>query len=209
MAVARSIRAATRADVRGLAATMARAFGDDPLMMWIFPDAALRRRRLPLLFAVLLRRYYLASRATELVADGGEILGGAMWAPPGQWPPPVLRQLAAVPSMARALGGRLSVASETSSVIARSHPDGPHWYLSGIGTEPAVQGTGVGGLLLTSRLRRCDAAGMPVYLESSKRSNVGYYERFGFAVSGEIQVPGGGPTLWPMTRPPRHPHPSR
>jgi GNAT superfamily N-acetyltransferase len=203
MSVVRSVRPATRADVRGLSATMARAFDDDPLMMWIFPDEALRRRRLPLLFAVLLRRYYLASRATELVAAGDQILGGAMWAPPGQWPPPVWRQLAAVPSMCRALGGRLSVASETSSAIARCHPAGPHWYLSGIGTEPAQQRTGVGGLLLASRLDRCDAAGMPAYLESSKRSNVGYYERFGFAVTGEIQVPAGGPLLWPMTRPPR------
>jgi ribosomal protein S18 acetylase RimI-like enzyme len=201
--VARSVRPATRADAAGLAATMARAFDDDPVMMWIFPGGAMRRRRLPLLFAVLLRKYYLASGATELVADGDRILGGAMWAPPGRWPPPAWRQLAALPGMVRALGSRLQVAGEASSSIARSHPAGPHWYLSGIGTEPARQGTGVGGLLLASRLARCDAARMPVYLESSKQSNVGYYERFGFTVTGEIQVPGGGPTLWPMTRPPR------
>jgi ribosomal protein S18 acetylase RimI-like enzyme len=203
MAVARTVRPATRADVRRLAATMARAFDDDPLMMWIFPDAVMRRRRLPLLFAVLLRRFYLAGRATDLVADGDQILGGAMWAPPDQWPPPAWRQLVAVPGMIRALGSRLPAAGETSSAIARHHPGGTHWYLSGIGTEPARQRTGVGGLLLTSRLSRCDATGMTAYLESSKWSNVGYYERFGFAVTGEIQVPGGGPTLWPMTRLPR------
>lgn len=203
MAVRRIVRPATRADVAGLSATMARAFDGDPLMMWIFPDGAIRRRRLPQLFAVLLRRYYLAGRATELVADGDRILGGAMWAPPGQWPPPAWRQLAAGPGMVRALGRRLPVASETSSAIARSHPGGPHWYLSGIGTEPARQGTGVAGRLLASRLDRCDAGGIPVYLESSQWSNVGYYEKFGFTVTGEIEVPGGGPTLWPMTRPPR------
>jgi ribosomal protein S18 acetylase RimI-like enzyme len=200
MAVERMVRPATRADVRGLSATMARAFDDDPLMMWIFPDEAMRRRRLPRLFAVLLRRHYLAGRATELVADGDQILGGAMWAAPGRRVPPVWRQLAAVPSMAWALGSRLAVAAEASAAISRTHPQEPHWYLSGIGTEPARQRTGVGGLLLTSRLSRCDATGMTAYLESSKRSNVGYYERFGFAVTAEIQVPGGGPTLWPMTR---------
>jgi ribosomal protein S18 acetylase RimI-like enzyme len=203
MAVERIVRPATRADVRGLAATMTRAFDDDPLMMWIFPDEAMRRRRLPRLFAVLLRRHYLAGRATELVADGDQILGGAMWAVPGRRAPPVWRQLAAVPSMAWALGSRLAVAAEASAVTSRTHPQEPHWYLSGIGTEPARQRTGVGGLLLTSRLSRCDATGMTAYLESSKWSNVGYYERFGFAVTGEIQVPGGGPTLWPMTRLPR------
>jgi ribosomal protein S18 acetylase RimI-like enzyme len=203
MAVVRGVRPATRADAAGLAAMMARAFDDDPLMMWIFPDEVMRRRRLPLLFAAVLRHYYPASGATELVADGEQILGGAIWAPPGQWPLPVWRQLAAVPGMLRALGSRLQVAGETSSAISRRHPDGPHWYLSGIGTEPALQRTGVGSLLLTSRLGQCDAAGLPAYLESSKRSNVAYYERFGFAVTGEIQVPGGGPTLWPMTRLPR------
>jgi GNAT superfamily N-acetyltransferase len=199
----RIVRPATRADVRGLSAVLARAFDDDPLMMWIFPDGAMRRRRLPRLFAVLLRRYYLAGQATELVADGDQVLGGAMWARPGQWPPPARRQLVAVPAMVRALGSRLPVAGESSSAISRSHPGGPHWYLAGIGTEPARQGTGVGGLLLASQLDRCDAAGIPAYLESSKRSNVGYYEKFGFTVAGEISVPGGGPTLWPMTRPPQ------
>lgn len=198
-----NVRPATRGDVRGLAAVMARAFDDDPLMMWIFPDGGMRRRRLPVLFGVLLRNYYLASGATELVAAGPQILGGAIWAPPGQWPLPVWRQLAAVPGMVRALGGRLAVAAEASSAISRHHPSGPHWYLSGIGTEPARQRTGVGGLLLSSRLDRCDSAGIPAYLESSKRSNVGYYQKFGFTVSGEIQVPGGGPTLWPMSRSPR------
>jgi len=44
--------------------------------------------------------------------------------------------------------------------------------------------------------------GLPAYLESSKESNVGYYETFGFAVTREIRIP-GGPALWPMWRPPR------
>ena len=200
----RTVRPATRADVRGLAAAMARAFDDDPLMMWIFPDAAMRRRRLPLLFAVLLRRYYLAGRATELVADGDQILGGAMWAPPGQWPPPAWRQLVAVPGMVRALGSRLPAAGEILQChIARQSPGraalvpvrdrhraGPAAHRGGRLTAPLPAGP--------VRRRR-----IPAYLESSKRSNVGYYEKFGFTVTGEIQVAGGGPTLWPMTRPPQ------
>ena len=80
------------------------------------------------------------------------------------------------------------------------HPKAPHWYLSTIGTGSAARGGGYGTALLKSRLDRCDASGTPAYLESSKESNVPYYERFGFAVTREIVVPDGGPTLYAMWR---------
>jgi hypothetical protein len=86
-AAGRTIRVAQRPDARAIAGMLARAFDDDPVMMWIFPDERLRMRHLPALFAVLLRRYYLGHQATELVLTGGEVLGCGMWAPPGGWLP--------------------------------------------------------------------------------------------------------------------------
>jgi hypothetical protein len=53
---------------------------------------------------------------------------------------------------------------------------------------------------LRSRLDRVDAEHAPAYLESSNADNVPYYTRFGFEVTGEIVLPNGGPTLWPMWR---------
>ena len=55
---------------------------------------------------------------------------------------------------------------------------------------------------MRSRLARCDAARLPAYLESSKERNVPFYERHGFRVTGELTIPGGGPTLWLMWRNP-------
>ena len=46
------------------------------------------------------------------------------------------------------------------------------------------------------------AEGVPAYLECTKQRNVAFYERHGFAVTGEIQVPDGGPVLWAMWRAP-------
>lgn len=79
----------------------------------------------------------------------------------------------------------------------------PHWYLAVIGSDTSVRGKGYGQALMRSRLDRVDAEHAPAYLESSKPENVPYYQRFGFEVTGEIVVPNGGPTLWPMWRAPR------
>jgi len=197
-----TVRPFARADLPAAVATLARAFDDDPVMTWIFPDDAMRRRRLPGFFGSALRGSGLRHEGTEVAVRGGQVLGAAIWLPPGTWRPPLWRQLAALPGLVFRLRSRLSVASVTYGALVRLHPERPHWYLSGIGTDPAVQGTGVGGELLRSRLARCDADRLPAYLESSKERNVPFYERHGFRVTGEVTIPGGGPTLWLMWRNP-------
>ncbi|MDT5110990.1 MAG: hypothetical protein QOE20_2880, partial [Mycobacterium sp.] len=47
------VRAAARADIGELSRTLGKAFFDDPVMMWMLPDADLRRRKLHHLFASL------------------------------------------------------------------------------------------------------------------------------------------------------------
>jgi GNAT superfamily N-acetyltransferase len=86
------------------------------------------------------------------------------------------------------------------SLIKRRVPGWPHWYLAVIGSDPSVRGKGFAHALMTSRLDRVDAEHAPAYLESTKRANVPYYQRFGFEVTGEIVLPDGGPTMWPMWR---------
>jgi hypothetical protein len=38
-------------------------------------------------------------------------------------------------------------------------------------------------------------------LETSSEPNVRFYQRLGFAVTGQVQVPDGGPRVWAMRRP--------
>lgn len=183
---------------------LARAFADDPVMSWIFPDEQMRRRRLPSFFAWSLRDISRRHDGTEVVATpDGALLGCAIWLPPGAWRPPLGRALMELPGLLVRLGSRFGVASSTYGAMVRVHPERPHWYLSGIGTDPPVQGTGVGGELMRSRLTRCDAAGLPAYLESSKHRNVPFYERHGFRVTRELSLPGGGPPIWLMWRDPQ------
>jgi len=198
----RVVRAFGRADLTPTVATLARAFFDDPVISWIFPDVAMRGRQLPRFFSVTMRTASLRHAGSEVMVSGNNVLGAAIWVPPGAWLPSPWQQLAALPGFIWALRSRVLVANATYAAIMRSHPHQLHWYLSGIGTDPPAQGTGVGTALMRSRLTQCDAAGMPAYLESSKESNVPFYERHGFRVTRELTIPGGGPTLWLMWREP-------
>jgi ribosomal protein S18 acetylase RimI-like enzyme len=71
-----------------------------------------------------------------------------------------------------------------------------------IGTDPRVQGTGIGSQLMRTALARCDSEATLAYLETANPRNVPLYRRFGFEVIGEIQV-GKAPRMLPMLRRPR------
>jgi GNAT superfamily N-acetyltransferase len=89
------------------------------------------------------------------------------------------------------------------AAVDAKHPKEPHFYLLAIGVDPPYQGQGVGSQLMAPILARCDAEGIPAYLESSKERNVPLYERNGFQVVEEMHLPGGGPPLWRMWRDPK------
>jgi predicted GNAT family N-acyltransferase len=107
------------------------------------------------------------------------------------------------PTFVTAFRSRIVAAQKVADVMKESHPEEPHWYLMIIGTDPSVRGKGFGQALMRSRLDRCDDEHAPAYLEASKPELVPYYQRFGFEVSGEINLPDGGPNMWPMWRTPR------
>jgi GNAT superfamily N-acetyltransferase len=199
-----TVRAAGKRDIAEISTVMARAFEHDPPFVWMLPDERGRRRRLEILFITMLRWETLPHGGVEVACapDDGRILGAALWLPPGHWRMSPARQLLTVPASLRAFGRRVGYGSAFVTAAARVHPVDPHWYLHGIGVDPSAQGQGVGGALLRSRLDRCDAAGIPAYLESSKPANVPLYERFGFTASGRLKLPPGAPEVTPMWRGP-------
>lgn len=197
-------RPATRADVSTLSRTLGKAFFDDPVMVWMLPDADLRRRRLHKLFEALTRHHHLSYGGVEVVPDaGGGIGGAALWDPPGRWRQSRGAELRAMPGLLLAFGRSLRRGLVAEELMKAAHPEEPHWYLAVIGSDPRVRGKGFGQELMRSRLDRCDEEHAPAYLESSKPDNVAYYQRFGFEVTGEITLPDGGPSLIPMWRKPR------
>jgi ribosomal protein S18 acetylase RimI-like enzyme len=193
------VRAGTAADIDSIADALTRAFDDDPVMSFIFPNGQTKKMR-----ALFVGESKRAMKKGALhTTTGGPAQGAAIWMAPGNWRTGGLELLTQLPlmfTMGRDTPRALSLLSKMEKV----HPKQPHWYLAVLGTDPAHQGKGVGSALIGKVLERCDEAGDPAYLESSKESNIPFYRRHGFEVTGEVQAK-GGPTLWPMWREPRPP----
>jgi len=81
-----------------------------------------------------------------------------------------------------------------------------HYYLGVIGMDPTMHGLGIGTRLLRSfcDLSASDPRSSGVHLETANPSNVRFYERAGFAVTGQGSL--GSETLWCMflSHGPRH-----
>ena len=188
-------------EIKPVAAALARAFHDDPVMTWLFGTNDRRRlSRLRRFFAHEAKRH--GAHGEVLTNDGLE--GGAYWDPPGRWKETWGDVLRSVPVLAPAIGPRIRRGLQGLSMMEAAHPREPHWYLAILGTDPQAQGKGVGAALMEPILDRCDGQGLGAYLESSKEQNLAYYARFGFVVTGELHLP-QGPPLWPMWRAPKTP----
>jgi ribosomal protein S18 acetylase RimI-like enzyme len=197
------VRNAQRRDVREMSRSLGRAFYDDPIMMWMLPNAAQRAKSLPRMFAAMTRHHFLAGGGAEVATNGSGIGAAALWDPPGRWKQSGRDELLMMPTVIWAFRSRVPAARQVMEIMKREHPEEPHWYLAVIGSDPTVRGAGFGQALMRSRLDRCDAEHAPAYLESSNPDNVPYYMRFGFEVTGEIKLPDGGPSMFPMWRPAR------
>ena len=66
-------RPARKDDVRELSHTLARAFYDDPVMVWLLPDEKPRTVQLYRLFATMTRHHHLARGGVEVACDGPAI----------------------------------------------------------------------------------------------------------------------------------------
>lgn len=195
----KAIRTAGEGDRELVTRLLDEAFQDDPVSGWVFPEAAHRRSRHPLLMGIF-TDVVLAEGRIDVTEDGTAC---ALWlsvpadADHGDDADDAVRLREAVdPDNERVeLIGRLT---------AGVHPEGrAHAYLWMIGVAPRRQGEGLGTALVRSALDRCDREGLPAYLEASNAGSRKLYERLGFDLVGDpLDLP-DGPRMWPMWREPR------
>jgi ribosomal protein S18 acetylase RimI-like enzyme len=179
---------------------LARAFDDDPALNHIARKDARRPEAIRGLMDMALNRMTYRYGETYMTED---CTGAMLWNPPGQRPHGLLFDTSLVPATIRITSLRgFARGMSAINLMEKNHPKEPHYYLLAIGVDPPMQGHGVGSALLQPMVERLDAEGVPAYLESSKERNIPLYERFGWHVTQEYPLPGGGPLLWAMWRAP-------
>jgi ribosomal protein S18 acetylase RimI-like enzyme len=184
---------------------------DYPAFRHVFPDS-LRRQRALFPFFLATVHDAVPFGAVYGALKGQEVLGVAVWLPPGAFPWSLGRKIRVVPTLLRVFaayprGFGTFVAYGANA--EREHPSDPHWYLEVLGIRPEVQRTGLGTLLMAPVLELADREGLSVVLETSDPDNVNYYRRFGFVVESEaVQLVPGGPPHVSMARRPSHQAPS-
>ena len=174
---------------------MARAFSDDPVARWMYPEDDVYERHMPAFIHAFAGKAFVHRTGCQTP----DAVGAALWLPPHVEPDD--------DALARVVQATLSGRrrDETVALMAAMglyHPHRPHWYLPMIGVDPTRQRRGVGTELMRHGLNRCDREGAPAYLEASSEDSRRFYETLGFHAVGTIQV-ASSPPLWPMVRAPR------
>jgi ribosomal protein S18 acetylase RimI-like enzyme len=188
-------REARQDEQRSVCDVLGRAFFDDPVAAYLFPDEKTRSQRYARFAAIAIDAF----ADSALVMTEPEIRAGAIWQAPRPAALGFTRQIRVLAKLVGLTRSGLRRAARLGELMSRHHLREPHWYLAVLGTDPDAQRTGLASAVLAPVLERCDREQIPSYLESSKAANIPFYNKHGFEVVDELRIP-GGPSLWPMVR---------
>jgi len=197
----RTVIRAGAPDLDVLSQVIASAFHDLAPSRWLIGDPASRRQVFPGYFRLHLE--HALARGVVHTTPGRT--AAALW----------------IPASADATGppdgydARLAAATSPwasrfrafDAALDHHHPAGTgHWYLAILAVRPDRQGRGTGSALLAAGHAVLDQVpGTPAYLEASSPRARDLYLAHGYALQpgAPFHLPGDGPPLWPMRRPPR------
>lgn len=191
-----TVRLATRDDVPRAVRTLAAAFADYPATRHtVDPDRHIER-------VTELQELFL----TRVGLDIGKVWVADDGAAVAVWTTPESVEAGAVfaeigPRMAELSGSRLAAQQQMEGLLAPHRPKEPAWFLATVGVSPDHQGKGLGSAVVLPGVEAAERAGVPAFLETSAPRNLPFYERLGFTVTADVEVP-EGPRTWCMTRKP-------
>jgi GNAT superfamily N-acetyltransferase len=194
------VRRALAEESSAVAVMVAAAFAADPAWAFLFAEAY---ERLAHDFAATLFDVRVSSGEVWVTDDLAAV---AMWDAPtrsaesqtyaeGMWR---RYRTKAGPEVYRRL-----VAYNDAVTAAAADTVGRCWYLGVLATHPQRRREGLASAVLAPVIEEADRHALPCCLETSTEANRRFYERRGFALAGDVLVPGGPPTWWLRRAPTR------
>ena len=188
--------------IKPAAEMLARAFQDDPLFGYFFPDASERKGKLPYIFKFLIRYGVCYG---EVCATSPNLEGVAVWLPSEKADMALWRVIRSGGLSLLFKLGIKSILRQMSATdymfsIRKRHTPFRHWFLQSIGVDPMFQGKGYASTLLKTMFARMDKEHLPCYLETQSEKNVSIYQHYGFKVVEEVTITGTEISHWAMLR---------
>ncbi len=176
---------------------LADSYLTNPINVAVFGGSGEKERRLNrAMFEVTLKS---ALPGEKLVARSrDQVVGFIQYVRfPGCRPTP--EQVSAViPSLFQAIGEALPRVGQWLRAWGERDPQQAHWHLGTIAVRTDMQRKGIGGLLMQVYKARLDDSRELGYLETDRSENLRFYGKWGFTVSGELEVL--GVNTWFMRR---------
>lgn len=198
---------AGESDVDVLSQVVADAFHPLAPSLWLIADPVVRRDIYPGYFRIYVE-HALEHGIVQTTADRSAV---ALWIPMAAEPPDPAEESAASQAYTERLNaatGRFASRFHAfDTALERHHPAGTaHHHLALVGVRPDRQGQGTGTALLRAYHEMLDEThGLAAFLEASDLRTRQIYLRHGYVDHGPpIQLPDGGPKMYPMWREGRH-----
>jgi ribosomal protein S18 acetylase RimI-like enzyme len=177
------------------------AFYSDPLLRFIYGDAIDKPGKLNWFFRTTFRLVTVYGDCFATAERDGVL----MMLPPDQTKMTIGKAyqsglLAAPFKMGWAPLARMMAFMDFAEKEHKAATSFDHYYIMTVGVLPERQGRGIGKKLMTRALEVVDAHKTPCYLETQNINNVTIYQKFGFEVVSDEELPGGGLHNWGMLR---------
>ena len=191
----------TSRDTDWAAKILEQAFYADPMLNFIYGNSINKPGKLNGFFQVTFR---LAALYGDCFATA-EKDGVLMMLPPDQTKMTIGKAyrsglLAAPFKMGWASLSRMMAFMDFAEKAHKAATPFDHYYIMTVGVLPERQGRGIGKKLMTRALEVVDAHKTPCYLETQNINNVPIYQKFGFEVVSDKELPNGELHNWGMLR---------
>ena len=197
-----SYRQLTFSDHAAMTQVLAQSFEEDPLISYILPNQKTRVKTVAKFFRAMGK---LAIRNGFAFGVSEPLEGVAFWNFPNKSmsasPKDLLMFLPLLFSYYPIGAQRARAVFRQTEVNHKKYASEPHFYLDNLGVLASARGKGLSSKLIRPFLEMADEQKVIAYTDTVTKSNVPFYEHFGFECVEESFIQETGITVYALKRP--------